>query len=322
MTNLSDLYFQKSWLAPLAGYTDQAFRLVCKHFGADVLVSEMVSADGLIRDSGRTIKFIKFDDSQCPFTIQLFGHDPLTMAKAAEFCVPYKPDLIDINMGCPVKKVVRRGAGSALMTDPERAAQIVAETRKALSGAIPLSVKFRSGWDSQHINYLDFGLMLQDAGADIVCLHPRTTKQMFGGKSNWEHIAALKEHLSIPLIGNGDIDSPEKAIQMYNTTKCDSVMIGRGALGRPWIFRQIKQYMETGEYTPIKRDQILAAALLLLDTALRFKREDVVVKEMRSQLTPYAHGLIGAPELRRVINKASSADELRSILKESQCFKL
>lgn len=322
MTDLKTLSARKSWLAPLAGYTDQAFRIVCKSFGADVLVSEMVSADGLIRDSARTVQFIHFDASQRPYAVQIFGHDPLTMAKAAAFCIPYQPDLIDINMGCPVKKVVRRGAGSALMTDPNRAAAIIREVKSALAGTIALSAKFRSGWDSQSLNYLDFGLRLQDAGADLLCLHPRTAKQMFGGKSNWSHIADLKKALSIPVIGNGDIDSPEAAALMYRTTGCDSVMIGRGALGRPWVFQQIRQLMDTGSFHPITRDAILQAALLHIDTALRFKRESVVVKEMRSQLTPYAHGLIGAPELRRSINQAQSADELRALLRDSSCFKI
>lgn len=322
MTALEKLTTQKSWLAPLAGYTNQAFRLVCKSFGVDVLVSEMVSADGLIRDSGRTVQFIHFDDSQRPFAIQLFGHDPFTIAKAAEFCLPYRPDLIDLNMGCPVKKVVRRGAGSALMTDPDRAAKIVAETKKALGSQITLSVKFRSGWDSQSLNFLDFGSRMQDAGADILCLHARTARQMFGGKSNWDHIKALKAIARVPVIGNGDIDSPESAAQMYQSTGCDSVMIGRGALGRPWIFRQIKEFMLSGTYTPANRQEILSAALEHLDTALRYKREDVVVKEMRSQLTPYAHGLIGAPDLRRAINNTRSADDLRDILINSPCFRL
>jgi tRNA-dihydrouridine synthase B len=313
---------RKSWLAPLAGYTDQAFRIVCKSFGADVLVSEMVSADGLIRDSIRTVRFIHFDDSQRPYAVQIFGHDPLTMARAAEICIPFQPDLIDINMGCPVRKVVKRGAGSALMTDPARAASIVKEVKTALNGRIPLSVKFRSGWDSQSLNYLDFGLKLQDAGADLVCLHPRTAKQMFGGKSNWEHIAELKKSLNIPVIGNGDIDSPEAAARMYASTGCDSIMIGRGALGRPWLFRQIHQLKESGTYIPITRGQILSAALYHLETALRFKREPVVVKEMRSQLTPYTHGLIGAPELRRKINQAISADDLKNLLISSPCFKV
>ena len=213
------------YLAPLAGYSDRAFRNVCKHWGSEVMLSEMVSADGLIRDSAKTIKFIGFDASERPFGIQIFGNDPLVMAKAARFLIPFQPDFIDINMGCPVKKVIRRGAGSALMQNPELAAKIVGEVSSALAGSIPLSVKFRSGWDSQNQNFLDFGLRMEDAGASFLCLHPRTTKQMFTGKSDWEHIRQLKLRLSIPLIGNGDIASPEDAGRMLQETACDGLMI-------------------------------------------------------------------------------------------------
>lgn len=308
------------WLAPLAGYTDQPYRLICKDWGAEVLLSEMVSADGLIRDSQKTAIFTQFAPGERPFGIQIFGHDPLTMAKAAEFLIPQKPDFIDINMGCPVKKVVKRGAGSALMKSPILAAQIVTECRKALSGLIPLSVKFRSGWDEKSLNYLDFGLALQDAGADFLCLHPRTTKQMFSGKSNWEHITALKARLNIPLIGNGDIQSPEDALAMLTESKCDGLMIGRGALGKPWIFSQCRQFLASGSYDPITKSQLLAIVLTHLGNALKIKPEAVVVREMRSQLCFYSKGILGKAELRRRINHAESADELRQILEQGFSF--
>ncbi len=303
------------WLAPLAGYTDQAYRQICKEWGAEVLISEMVSADGLIRDSAKTVKYIDFKSSERPFGIQIFGSDPLVLAKAAEFLVPYKPDFVDINMGCPVKKVVRRGAGSALMQTPEKAAVIVKEVKTALAGEIPLSVKFRSGWDSNSINYLDFGLLIQDSGADFVTLHPRTSRQMFGGLSNWEHIKALKAGLSIPVVGNGDIHSPEDALKMREETNCDGLMIGRGALGKPWIFSQCSEFLLTGSYTPITKNHLLETVLRHLDLALLYQREAVVVKEMRSQLCFYTKGQLGGAELRNQINHAESAAELRQILK-------
>jgi len=237
------------WLAPLAGYTDQAYRQICKEWGAEILVSEMVSADGLIRDSAKTAQYITFLDTERPFGIQIFGSEPYVMAKAAEFLIPYKPDFIDINMGCPVKKVVRRGAGSALMQTPEKAAVIVKEVQNALAGSIPFSVKFRSGWDNSSLNFLYFGIMMQDSGADFVILHPRTSRQMFGGLSNWEHIKALKARLNIPVVGNGDLHSPEDAERMLNETRCDGLMIGRGALGKPWIFRQCREFLTSGSYT-------------------------------------------------------------------------
>jgi nifR3 family TIM-barrel protein len=302
------------WLAPLAGYTDQAYRQICKEWGAEVLISEMVSADGLIRDSAKTVKYIDFKSSERPFGIQIFGSDPLVLAKAAEFLVPYKPDFVDINMGCPVKKVVRRGAGSALMQTPEKAAVIVKEVKKALASEIPLSVKFRSGWDSNSINYLDFGLLIQDSGADFVTLHPRTSRQMFGGLSNWKHIQGLKTRLSIPVVGNGDIHSPEDAERMLEETHCDGLMIGRGALGKPWLFRQCREFLATGSYTPITQNHLLETVLKHLELALQYQREAVVVKEMRSQLCFYTKGQLGGAELRNKINHATSAEELRQIL--------
>lgn len=303
------------YLAPLAGYTDQAFRSVCKLMGAEVMLSEMVSADGLMRDSAKTVRYAKFAESERPVGIQIFGNDPLVMAKAAEFLIPYMPDFIDVNMGCPVKKVIRRGAGSALMQEPELAAKIVREVKQVVSGIIPLSVKFRSGLDNNNENFLQFGLLMEKSGADFLCLHPRTTKQMFSGKSNWEHIRLLKQQLSIPLIGNGDIACPEDAKKMRDHTNCDGLMIGRGALGKPWIFSQCRSYLETGTYIPITKSQLLANILIHIDTALLFMHELRVVKEMRSQLCFYTKGQLGGGELRNRINHAESAEELKDLLR-------
>lgn len=313
---ISQLTDAKLWLAPLAGFTDQGFRRLAKDFGADVLVSEMVSADGLIRDSRRTIDYIRFTPGERPYGVQLFGSDPLTIAKAAEFCLSFEPDFIDINMGCPVKKVIKRGAGSALMRDPERAARIVRETKSAIGGAIPLSVKFRLGWDNANMNYLDYGLLMQDSGADFACLHARTTKQMFSGNADWSHITLLKRALTIPLIGNGDVLSPEDALRMYRETGCDSVMIGRGALGHPWIFEHSKDLISRGEYPSVTRDILLDAVLRHIRYALDHKPEHVVVREMRSHICHYTKGVIGGAELRRRINHAESSAILIEILKE------
>ena len=280
----------------------------------DFLVSEMVSADGLIRDSQKTINFISFLEEERPFGIQLFGSDVKVIAKAAEYLLRINPDFIDINMGCPVKKVIKRGAGSALMRDPEKASRIVCEVKNVLSGRIPLSVKFRSGWDSSSINFLEFGKMMENAGADTLCLHPRTTKQMFSGLSNWEHIASLKQVVSIPVIGNGDVISPETALLMKHDTNCDAIMIGRGALGKPWLFTQIKDYFGSGEFKPVSYDTIRDITLKHLNFALEVKQESVVIKEMRSQLCHYTKGLVGSAELRQKINHAKCANELRDIL--------
>ncbi len=313
---------RKLWLAPLAGYTDRAFRQLCKAHGADVLVSEMVSADGLVRDAKRTVQLVWFEESERPYGVQLFGSDPRVMAAAAAACLPFKPDFIDLNMGCPVRKVVRRGAGSALMTTPDLAAEIVREVKAALAGALPLGVKFRSGWSLDQLNHREFGLLLQDAGADFLCLHARAQSQMFSGSANWDHIARLKEAISIPLIGNGDVNSPEAAHKMLAATGCDSVMIGRGALGKPWIFEQIHQLLATGDYQPVSRARLLETLKLHIDLALKFKPERVVVKELRSQLTFYSKGLVGGGELRQAINHAASTAEIRDLIASSEAFRV
>ena len=303
-------------MAPLAGYTDQAFRKICKSWQVDYLVSEMVSADGLSRDSLKTARYALFSECERPFVVQIFGSDPFVMAKAAEYLLDLKPDMIDINMGCPVKKVVKRGAGSALMKDAALAQSIVKEVKSALAGQIPLSVKFRSGWNLESLNYLDFGQKMQEAGADLICLHPRTQSQGFGGISNWEHIRQLKKVLSIPLIGNGDIDSPRSAQNMLKDTGCDALMIGRGALGKPWIFRQIKEYLATGLYQEITTAEILTTAIKHLEYALELKPEYVVVREMRSQLCHYTKGLAGSAALRNKLNRCESAQHTRELLQE------
>lgn len=322
MEKLTALTDNKLWLAPLAGYTDRPFRQLCKSLGADVLVSEMVSADGLVRDSQKTVQFVLFEESERPYGIQIFGSDPLIMAKAAEFCLSFSPDFIDLNMGCPVKKVCKRGAGAALMTTPDLAGRIVHEVQNALAGSIPLGVKFRSGWNTDRLNFLDFGLLLQDSGADFLCLHPRTQTQMFSGTSNWEHIAVLKNRLAIPLIGNGDIVSPETALKMYGSTGCNSVMIGRGTLGKPWIFRQIHQLQEEGDYQPATRSLQLETIFRQIDLALRYKPEPVVTRELRSQLCFYTKGLVGAAELRQAINHAQSTAQIKEMILDSEAFKL
>lgn len=309
-----DLFSQPLlYLAPLAGFSEPPFRQICKQWGAEVLVSEMVSADGLIRNAAKTLQYTVFEESERPFGIQIFGSDPRIMAQAAESLLPLKPDFIDINMGCPVKKVIRRGAGSALMKNPSLAEKIVKEVKKALQNCLPLSVKFRSGWDLRNLNYLDFGLMLQDSGADFLCLHPRTAVQMFSGISNWEHIKILKQNVSIPVIGNGDIKTPEDALNMQTETNCDGLMIGRGALGKPWLFNQCRQFLQTGTYNPITKQDILNTIILQIDKTLHYKQEYIAIRELRSQLCHYTKGILGGPELRNEINHAESTTALKEI---------
>jgi tRNA-dihydrouridine synthase B len=304
----------KLWLAPLAGYTDAPFRKICKEWGADVVVSEMVSADGIVHKQRQTLSYLEFDESERPFGAQLFGSIPLIMAKAAEIALTYKPDFIDINMGCPVRKVINRGAGGALMSDLAGAVRIVREVRNALPSGFPLSVKFRSGKDISHLNYLDFGKAMQDAGAGFVILHPRTVKQVFTGMSNWQHISELKRHLSIPVIGNGDIKSVEDAVEMFAQTGCDSIMIGRGAVGHPWMFTQIKAFLDGALVKETTAEEKLQTIFRLLDYSLLFRPEGRVVREVRSKLCHYTKGLSGSASLRDTINHTNSVEELKRIL--------
>ena len=322
MTDLNTLMGAKLWLAPLAGYTDQAFRQLCRMNGVDVLVSEMVSADGLTREQRQTLRFIRFDPIERPFGIQLFGSDPLVLARAAELCLSVRPDFLDLNMGCPVRKVVKRGAGCALMRNPPLAGTIMREVKAALSGACLLGAKFRSGWNSGALNYLEFGATLEEAGADFLCLHPRTQEQMFGGAADWNQIARLRESISVPLIGNGDIRTPEDALELLSRTGCASVMIGRGALGKPWLFAQIRQLLDSGDYRPATKEQVLAAILSHIDLALKFKPERIVTRELRSQLCFYTKGLVGGAELRQAINHAESTDQIKDLLCSCEAFKL
>lgn len=307
----------KLWLAPLAGYTDQPFRKICKEWGADVVVSEMISADGIVHKQRQTLAYLDFTNQERPFGVQLFGSNPLIMAKAAESALVYKPDFIDVNMGCPVKKVIKRGAGGALMSDLPRAQQIVKELKNVLPAGFPLSVKFRSGTDVNNLNYLDFGRAMQDAGADIITLHPRTVKQMFTGVSNWQHIKELKRHVSIPVVGNGDVKTAEDYLELYKVTGCDSVMIGRGILGHPWLFAQIRSLIEKKDIPLITNDIKLQTIFKHLEYALIIKSERLVVREIRAILCFYTKGLSGSAKLRDTINHTDTINELKKILTDA-----
>lgn len=277
----------------------------------------MVSADGIIHKQRQTLAYLEFSKPERPFGVQLFGSNPVVMAKAAEMVVSHEPDFIDINMGCPVKKVIKRGAGGALMADPENAYRIVEEVRKALPPEFVLSVKFRSGIDINNLNYLDFGLIMQDAGADIVTLHPRTVRQVFSGISNWQHIKELRGKLVIPVIGNGDIKSVQDALEMYNQTGCNSIMLGRGVLGQPWMFSQIQQSLIGKSFAEISSQQRLETVLNHIELALQVKPERIVVKEIRAHLCFYTKGLSGGAKLRDAINHTESVNELKKILTEA-----
>ncbi|MFC1887283.1 tRNA dihydrouridine synthase DusB [Candidatus Cloacimonadota bacterium] len=316
MIDLNKLTDKKIWLAPLAGISDISFRTICKSCGADVVVSEMVSADGLLMNPEPSLRYARFTEEQRPFGIQLFGSDPEVIGKAVKVVEDIKPDFLDFNMGCPVKKVTRKGAGSALMKDPERAAAIVREIKKVLPDSIPLSVKIRSGWDIFSINVISFATKLEDSGADMICYHARTRSQMYSGRSNWEMIAELKKKLSIPVIGNGDIRTAEDAVEMFNLTGCDSVMIGRGAIGKPWLFREIKDLIEKGSYRswePVKKFQIIEEHCKLTCSE---KNEEQAIKELRTHFAYYTKGFKGGSRIRDYIFRSMDLEDNLLKIKE------
>jgi tRNA-dihydrouridine synthase B len=308
---ISKLTTNKIWLAPLAGITDSAFRTICKELGADVVLSEMVSVDGLTFKPEKTLEYAEFTDFQRPFGLQIFGHNPERFSQIKDKIALIQPDFVDINMGCPVKKVVKRGAGSALMQTPKLAAEIVSVTKKFLEKLnIPLSVKIRAGWDTSSINAVEYSKIMQDAGADIVCVHPRTRSQMFEGHSDWSIIRDVKAAVSIPIIGNGDIRCAEDAKQMREQTNCDSVMIGRGSFGKPWIFSEIKKgkiLSEREKFAFIKKH---------FDLSVENKGERVAVREMRTHFSYYTKGYKGGAKTREFINKCTEPAEIIKRIKK------
>ena len=314
---IKSLTVKKIWLAPLAGFTDNAFRKICKQNGADVIVSEMVSADGIFFDKNRSISYTDSDESQRPFGIQLFGSEPKIMAKAAEIILKKKPDFIDVNMGCPIKKVIKRGAGSALMKTPDKAEAIIREMKNVLDGCkIPLSVKIRSGWDMQNINAVDFGKMLQSAGADMICIHPRTRTQMFSGRSDWSLIKELKQNLTIPIIGNGDIRTPEDAREMFSQTNCDSIMVGRGILGKPWLLKEIKDYLLKSEIISLSLSDKYEIIVQHFEEIVKNIGEQTAIREMRTHFSYYTKGFKGSAKIRDFINKSLDKKAVLSAIKE------
>jgi len=300
-------------LAPMAGITDLPYRLVMKRFGAGLVFTEMVSANGLIRAGRRTRQLLRSLPEERPLGIQLFGDDPAVLAQAAAL-VRDDGELLDLNLGCPVNKVVRSGAGSALLRDPAKVGRIVAAVRRAYDR--PLTVKIRSGWDQGSINYLEVARIAVAEGADAVALHPRTRSQGFSGRADWEHIRRLKESVTVPVIGSGDIFSAEDALAMQAQTGCDALMIGRGGYGNPWLIRDILR-RQRGEapLTPTAGERA-EIALWHLELFRETFGEAKTVSDMRKHLCWYCRGLSGAATFRSAVNHAPSVSELLRLTEE------
>ncbi len=302
------------YLAPLAGISDKTMRRLCKEYGADFTVTEMISAKAVYYKDKKTFSLASIDASEHPCAIQLFGSEPEVMAYAAERMLEFSPDAIDINMGCPVGKIVSNGEGSALMKSPELAGRITEAVKKAVN--VPVSVKFRLGFDEEHINCVEFAKILEESGADALCVHGRTKEQMYSGKANWNMIAKVKESVRIPVFANGDVFSPEDCVRILKTTGCDGVAIARGALGNPFIFKQIKELINTGSYTAVQDSERLSLAIRHVKMLVEDKGEYIGVREARKHLGWYTKGIYGSAEARERINAAVSLDEICGIIQE------
>lgn len=311
------------FLAPMAGYTDRSFRLLAREMGAALTYTEMVSAQALIHGNQRTRELARVRDEEGPVAIQLFGHDPEVMAKAAQVALELGAALVDLNMGCPTPKVVKNGDGAALMRDPGRAAaiaQAVVEAVRASSGpsgpgSVPVTAKIRKGWDEGSVNAIELAGRLQAAGLQAITVHGRTRNQFYSGCADWEIIGQVKAALDIPVIGNGDIRKAEDVLKMLATTGCDAVMIGRGAIGNPWIFAQANAVLKglPPQALPSVAERV-NVALRHLTMAIEDKGEAIAIRQMRKHLVWYLKGLPGAARLREQINRETSLAGLKKLL--------
>ena len=302
-------------LAPMASVADTAYRLMCKRFGAAYLVSEMISAKGMVYGDKKTPELCAIDPAERPIALQLFGEEAVYVGRAAYMLGEFGPDIIDLNMGCPVPKIVGNGSGSALMRDIPRASEIVRETVK--NAACPVTVKMRIGWDPEHINAVEFAKAMEQAGASALTVHGRTRTQFYSGEADWEVIRQVKQAVSIPVIGNGDVSTAKQCEDMYAQTGCDLVMIGRGSYGRPWVFEQVRHYFGTGVELPEPTvQQRMRIMLEHAELACKFKGERQGIKEMRHNFAWYIKGLHGAAKLRSRSGELNTLDDLRSAAEE------
>lgn len=300
-------------LAPMAGVSDLPFRLLCKEQGAGMVCMEMISAKAITYKNVKTMALMETQPQEHPVSLQLFGREPEIMAEAARMIEDQPFDILDINMGCPVQKVAGNGEGSALMKDPKLAGRIVSAVVHATQR--PVTVKIRKGFDAAHVNAVEIAKICEDAGAAAVAVHGRTREELYRGKADWEIIREVKEALTIPVIGNGDVDGPESAAAMLVKTGCDAVMIGRGAQGNPWIFSRILTARASGKDPGgPSRKEILEMIMRHLELQIRFKGEQMAVREMRKHVAWYSAGLPHSARLRNAVNEAQSASQLRALL--------
>lgn len=302
------------FLAPMAGVTDPPFRILCKEMGCGLVYSEMVSAKGILYDNKNTTELLEIDPKERPVAVQLFGSDPEILGAMAKKIEQYPIDIIDVNMGCPAPKIVKNGEGSCLMKTPELVGKIVKSLVESQSK--PVTIKFRKGFDDDHVNAVEIAKIAEANGASAVAVHGRTREQYYSGKADWDIIKQVKEAVNIPVIGNGDVFTPQDAKNLLEHTGCDAIMVGRGAQGNPWIFKRILHYLQTGELLPEptaeeRVEKALRHAQMLID----YKGEYIGVREMRKHMAWYMKGMPGAAELRGKLNYAENRAELEALLR-------
>ena len=300
-------------LGPMAGVTDLPFRLLCKEQGAGLLCMEMVSAKGIMYNNKNTKFLLTIDERERPVSLQLFGSDADIISEQAKRIEELPFDILDINMGCPVPKIVNNGDGSALMKNPLLAGEIIEKTARAIQK--PVTVKIRKGFDEEHINAVEMAHIAQESGAAAIAVHGRTREQYYSGKADWEIIRKVKKAVKIPVIGNGDVLTPQDAIDMRKQTGCDGVMIGRGAQGNPWIFKQILHYEQTGELLEKPSPQEVTEMILRhAKMQMEFKGEYIGMREIRKHAAWYTAGYKNSAKLRGKINETETYEELKELL--------
>ena len=300
-------------LGPMAGVTDLPFRLLCREQGAGLLCMEMVSAKAIYYNNRNTESLLAIHPDEKPVSLQFFGSDPKIMSEMAKRIEERPFAILDINMGCPVPKVVKNGEGSALMKNPKLVYEIVSAIVKAIDK--PVTVKIRKGFDDDHVNAVEIAKIIEEAGAAAVAVHGRTREQYYSGKADWDIIRQVKEAVSIPVIGNGDVKSPQKADELVKQTGCDGIMIARGAQGNPWIFSEMIHWEETGELPPRPdKDEVREMMLRHARLQLEYKGEFSGIREMRKHVAWYTKGLKGAARLREKVNAVESLEELENLL--------
>ena len=299
----------KVFLSPMAGVTDLPFRLICKEQNCGMLYTEMINAKALCYDDENTKKMLRIEEEEHPVAVQIFGSEPEYMGRAAEIMNEYPNEILDINMGCPAPKVIRNGDGSALMKNPKLAEEVLKAVVK--KSKKPVTLKIRKGWDDQTVNAVEIAKIAEACGISALAIHGRTREQYYSGKADWDIITEIKENISIPVIGNGDVFTIQDAINMLDKTNCDAIMIGRGAQGNPWIFKRINHYMQTGEILPEPTvDEKINTAVKHLRLAVEEHGEYIAVREMRKHVAWYLKGLKNSARVRDEVNKIESYEEV------------